>query len=158
MRQCKCRCRWQIVRYKFSAVVSLQVRMDWIWNCTEDKQRKLWNTALCCLLCSLFCPAQNKQISQCNCQQHLAWSVTFTKIIEDNHVMRLYIFLLQPCLHNSTSMVAPIIKAWVIAFILFVLTLYCRWVDISTRLLRIREAIKKKIYNQNVRTHLSSDY
>ena len=38
------------------------------------------------------------------------------------------------------------------------LTLYCRWVDISTRLLRIREAIKKKIYNQNVRTHLSSDY
>ena len=39
-----------------------------------------------------------------------------------------------------------------------VLTLYCRWVDISTQLLRIREAIKKKIYNQNVRTHLSSDY
>ena len=38
------------------------------------------------------------------------------------------------------------------------LTLYCRWVDISTQLLQIREAIKKKIYNQNVRTHLSSDY
>ena len=46
-----------------------------------------------------------------------------------------------------------------ISFIKIVfLTLYCRWVDISTRHLRIREAIKKKIYSQNVRTHLSSDY
>ena len=29
--------------------------------------------------------------------------------------------------------------------IYFLLTLYCRWVDISTQLLRIREAIKKKL-------------
>ena len=80
--------------------------MDWIWNCTEDKQRKLWNTALCCLLCSLFCQAHNKQISPCNCQQHL-----MRDIYKDNarrSCNETLHFLTPTQSPRTSSMIAPI--------------------------------------------------
>ena len=89
-----------------------------------------------------------------NCFEHLSNNIILSYVWniwnESTEYVHLYTDFGQPLI--PTSHVQQDIRAAItfnlrlcVFLYLLELTLYCRWVDISTRLLRIREAIKKNL-------------
>ena len=104
MRQCKC--RWQIVRYKFYAV-RFPYKCVWIGYGTALKINKgNFGTRHFAACFVVFFARHNKQISPCNCQQHL-----MRDIYKDNarrSCNETLHFLTPTQSPRTSSMIAPI--------------------------------------------------